>query len=83
MHPRIKHIEARPGFKLFVEFVDGVCGELEMANELTGVFAPLRDPSLFAQVRVDAFGAPTWPNGADIAPDAAYDEIAGTKTNFV
>ena len=63
-----------------MEFADGLRGELDLTNDLTGVLAPLRDPSLFAQVRVDEFGAPGWPNGVDIAPDAAYDEIAGAQT---
>lgn len=32
------------------------------------MLASLRDPSYFAQVSLN-FGAPTWPNGLDIAPE--------------
>jgi hypothetical protein len=39
-----------------------------------GVFAPLRDPEVFAQARV-ALGAVEWPGGPDLAPDAMYDAI--------
>lgn len=39
------------------------------------VFEPLKDESLFNQVSVDEFGAPCWPNGADLAPDAIYAEL--------
>jgi hypothetical protein len=38
------------------------------------VFEPLRDPNVFAQVRV-VMGAVQWANGADLAPDAMYDAI--------
>ena len=38
------------------------------------VFEPLRDPELFSQARI-VMGAVTWPNGADLAPDAMHDEI--------
>jgi len=34
----------------------------------------LRDPAEFAKARID-MGAVTWPNGADLAPDAMYDAI--------
>jgi hypothetical protein len=39
-----------------------------------GVFAPLADPSLFAQVRLD-YGAVSWPGDLDFAPDAMYAAI--------
>jgi len=38
------------------------------------IFEPLRDPVIFAQVRVE-LGAIQWPNGADLAPDAMYEAI--------
>jgi hypothetical protein len=45
---------------------------------------PLKDEAYFARVFVDN-GAPTWPNGYDLAPDALYEEMreAGqlTKTD--
>jgi hypothetical protein len=39
------------------------------------MFEPLRDPDRFAEVSLDEFGAPCWPNGADIAPDAIYEDL--------
>jgi len=36
---------------------------------------PLRDTAYFARVFVDC-GAPTWPNGYDLAPNALYAEMA-------
>jgi hypothetical protein len=39
------------------------------------MFEPLQDPKFFAQVFVDDFGAVAWPNGADLAPDALYEQL--------
>jgi hypothetical protein len=80
---RILRLEARPPHILYVEFDDGVRGEYDMKDRLSGpLFAPLRDPVYFAQVRLAEWGAPVWPNGLDIAPDALHDllvEAARTK----
>jgi hypothetical protein len=45
-----------------------------LLSETARVFSPLRDPSRFAEVRVQD-GVVTWPGGLDLAPDAMYDEI--------
>jgi hypothetical protein len=66
--------------RLKVTFADGTTGEARMEAFLRSprvngtVFEPLRDPSMFAQVRLE-LGAATWPTGADLAPDAMYDGI--------
>lgn len=39
-----------------------------------GLFAALRDEALFRQVGLE-WGAVTWPNGLDLAPDAMYEAI--------
>jgi hypothetical protein len=36
------------------------------------MFAPLQEDAFFAKVALDEFGAPCWPNGADLAPDGIY-----------
>ena len=66
------------GYRLLVEFEDGVKGEVDLSGRLFGpVFEPLKDPAFFARVSVDEFGAVAWPNGADLAPDALYEKLAG------
>jgi hypothetical protein len=57
---------------LWLEFSDGVAGELDLADQLVGpVFEPLREANEFARVRL---GAETieWPNGADWAPESLH-----------
>ncbi len=77
---RVESASALPEFRLRVTFVDGTAGGVEMSallrsTEIDGtVFAPLRDPAVFGQVRVE-LGVVQWPSGADLAPDAMYDEI--------
>ena len=77
---RVTSVTPLPGFRLNVTFVDDTQGEVELERFLRqpeigeGVFAPLRDPDVFAQARV-VLGAVEWPGGPDLAPDAMYDAI--------
>jgi hypothetical protein len=70
---RIVSVVARPLHRLYVEFSDGVAGEINLSARLFGpMFAPLQEDAFFAKVALDEFGAPCWPNGADLAPDGIY-----------
>jgi len=74
--PRLTEATALDSARLFVRFEDGLSGEIDVSARLFGpMFEPLRDPSFFARVTVDEFGAPCWPNGADLAPDALYRQL--------
>jgi len=74
---RVKSVEPLPGFRLRVEFEDGVSGVVDLSGELFGeMFEPLRDEAYFRQVGLDEFGVICWPNGADLAPDALHQELA-------
>jgi Protein of unknown function (DUF2442) len=78
----IVRVSALPNYRLRVEFRDGVLGTIDLSGELDGeIFEPLRDEAFFRQVKVDEFGAVAWPNGADLAPDALYDEITGRSSS--
>jgi hypothetical protein len=75
-------VEARAvgDYRLYLRFEDGVEGMIDLGPVLSfrGVFAPLRDPAYFAQVRVDReSGTVVWPNGADLDPDVLYGSITG------
>jgi hypothetical protein len=76
-------VEVKPlgGYRLYLRFEDGVAGELDFAGRLRfdGVFAPLSDPTVFAQVRIHPeLGTVVWPGGADLDPDVLYAELSGT-----
>jgi len=76
MMQRITHLEVRPPYRLFVRFEDGTEGEDDVGPRMRGpMFEPLRDPAFFARVTLSEYGAPLWPNGLDLAPDALYERI--------
>jgi Protein of unknown function (DUF2442) len=70
-------VEAIGPLTLFVEFDDGVKGEVRFEEtHLHGVFDKLRDPAFFAQVGI-TYGAVSWPNEAvDLAPDNMHIHLA-------
>ena len=73
---RIVYLEARLPTRLFVRFDDGTEGEDDIGARMRGpMFEPLRDPAYFARVTLSEYGAPLWPNGLDLAPDALYERI--------
>jgi hypothetical protein len=67
-----------PDDRLFVRFVDGLAGVVDLsaliASPNAGVFARLRDRSLFAKAYVE-MGAVVWPGELDLAPDAMHAAI--------
>ncbi|MGA8029189.1 MAG: DUF2442 domain-containing protein [Bryobacteraceae bacterium] len=75
---RVEAVSPLDGFRLAVRFLDGTTGTVDLSglvrSDRAGVFAPLADPCLFAQVFVE-HGAVTWPGELDLAPDAMYAEI--------
>lgn len=76
----IQTVTPLPNHRLNVTFDDGASGEVSLAElvDFTGVFAPLRDETVFRQVRVNPeLGVICWPNGADLDTDVLYAEITG------
>ena len=76
----VTNIEYLADYQLCVRFEDGVEGVVDVAKlvAFSGVFAPLKDKTYFAQVRVDAvIGTICWPNGADLVPDVLYAAVTG------
>jgi Protein of unknown function (DUF2442) len=74
----VASVEALPGYRLRVRFLDGLEGVVDVsglvASPNAGVFAALVDFEAFNRVFV-SLGAVCWPDGLDIAPDAIYADI--------
>ncbi len=71
MLTKVTSLEKLGGFRLRARFSDGSAGVYDFAklvNEPGLMLEPLRDEAYFARVFLE-FGAPTWPNGFDIAPE--------------
>jgi hypothetical protein len=69
-------------FRLKVRFDDNLEGLFDLGSSVgfDGVFAPLKDPAYFAQVRVNPeLGTVVWPNGADLDPVVLYQAVASAQ----
>lgn len=74
MDVRIQSVEALPGYRLRLGLSDGRTVERDLSDlvpapGIESVFSPWRDPAYFAQVQLDTWPAPVWPNGEDLDPD--------------
>ncbi len=70
-----KFVKPLPDYRIYVEIEDGRKGIFDMKPYLDrGVFRELRDMHYFNQVGIH-FGAVTWPNEQDIAPETLIAEM--------
>lgn len=77
---KVAKIECLDGYRVRAAFSDGMAGEYDLATVVAGIgpmVEPLRDPAYFARVFLED-GAPTWPNGYDVAPGWLRREIEAT-----
>ncbi len=75
MYWDVKKVKPLPDYKLYVEIEDGRKGIFDMVPYLNfGVFAELKNTNYFNQVSI-LFGAVTWPNEQDIAPERLIAEM--------
>ena len=75
----VTDVEVLGHYRLRLTFSDGLTGDVDLSylRDWAGVFAPLRDPDVFAQVRVDPeIGTIIWPNGADLAPEVLHERAS-------
>lgn len=71
-------VEARPEYRIWLRYEDGVAGELDLSHLVgKGVFAAWLDRDLFRRVYIDDFGGIAWTEEIDMCPDALYMELTG------
>jgi hypothetical protein len=78
----VTRVEVLKDYRLRLEFDDGTAGEVDISElvRFDGVFASLRDPEAFRQVRVDEeLGTIVWPNGADLDPFVLHEWAQGRR----
>jgi len=77
MIPRIVEVVYVRDFTVHIRFTDGTEGDVDLAGELTGeIFGPLKDRSYFEKFSLHPeLRTPTWPNGADFAPEFLYERV--------
>lgn len=75
MYWDVKKVKPLPDYKIYVEMEDGNKGIFDMTPYLDhGVFKELKNIDYFNQVYI-LFGAVTWPNEQDIAPETLIAEM--------
>jgi Protein of unknown function (DUF2442) len=82
---KVTKLRVLDDFQLELRFSDGNQGVLDCAPIIAEggpMVEPLRDPAYFARVFLE-YGAPTWPNGYDMAPWTLHKELddAGKLTS--
>ena len=81
---KVSRIDRIDGHRLRVRFSDESMGEYDfarMVSEPGPMVEPLRDPAYFKRVFLEN-GAPTWPNGFDVAPEWLRREMEASGTLF-
>jgi len=76
-------VQPLANYQLFLRFEDGIEGVVDISQLIpfTGIFAPLQEPSYFAQVQLHAeLGTIFWQNGADLDPDVLYGIVSQKPT---
>jgi len=77
---RISKVKVLPGYRLELNFDDGVSGTVDLSDAVgKGVFALWRDPLAFDQVRIGSSGELVWGDRIDLCPDALYLKVTGKK----
>ena len=76
MFLHINSVRYLKGYRLEVQFSDGVVKEVDLEEELYGsVFEPLKSEEAFRQVYLDEETRTiAWPGGADFAPEFLYEK---------
>lgn len=69
-------IEAREGYKIWLEYADGAAGELDLSHLVgSGVFKAWEDKAFFRQVHIADHRAIVWSDEIDLCPDALHMEL--------
>jgi hypothetical protein len=72
--PEMVAVIPRPAHTVRIVFADGEVRDVDITPLLdTPAFSPLREASVFEQVKVDeGTGTITWPGDVDLDPDVIY-----------
>ena len=76
--PNLLKVEAREGYRIYVEYDDGACGEVDYSHKVgRGVFKVWDEPGVFERVYITPFRAIGWSDELDLCSDAVYFRLTG------
>ena len=77
---KIVNVRVLPGYRLELDFDDGVTGVVDLSELVgQGVFGLWRDRGAFQRVRIGSSGELVWGDQVDLCPDALYLKVTGKK----
>ena len=79
-------VKALEGYKIWIEFEDGVSGEVELSHLVNkGVFQKWTDRAFFEDVKIGPYRAIIWGDGEeiDMCADWAYLEVTGKTVDEI
>jgi hypothetical protein len=83
MYWDVKIVKPLPDYRIYVEVEDGRKGVFDMKPYLDfGVFRELKNEHYFNQVGIQ-FGAVSWPNEQDIAPETLLAGLQSSEPSAV
>ena len=72
------NVEARDGYRIWLEYADGVSGEVDLSDVAgDGIFKAWEDRAFFESVHLTPHRAIAWNDEIDLCADALYMEITG------
>ena len=76
--PEPVRVEPREGHRIYVEYDDGACGEVDLSHRVgQTVYKIWDEPGVFERVRITEDGAIGWSDELEICPDAVYFQLTG------
>jgi hypothetical protein len=81
---KLIHAEPLAGYKLRLQYADGVTGLVDVSHLVgKGVFQLWNDPEAFGRVSIGTGGELRWSEEVDLCADALYLEITGKQPDEV
>lgn len=75
---KLCEVKALPRHRIWVRYVDGVQGEVDLSHLAgRGVFALWDEAGEFEKVHVGPGGAVSWSDQVELCPDATYLRLTG------
>ena len=71
-------VRALPGYRIWIEYSDGVRGEVDLSDMVgKGVFKAWDETGFFEKVHIDSEGAIVWDDGVELSEHYVYKAITG------
>lgn len=76
--PKTVAVKPLPDYRIWVEFNDGVSGEIDLSEQVgKPVFKAWDEPGVFEKARITSYGTVAWSDDLEFCSDALYMEITG------